>query len=73
MNDDIYFHHKTYSIPPQGVDYLVFSQGRSYPQSPLLPRSAWRNQQAFYQVLLRTKRLLDIAEMSAFLDGDRLR
>lgn len=37
-------------------------------QAPLLPRSGWQNQRAFLSVLIRAKRSLDIAEITAFLD-----
>ncbi|WP_166482410.1 hypothetical protein [Scytonema sp. UIC 10036] len=36
-------------------------------QPPLLPRSAWQNQQAFYRVIIKAKKALDIAEISALL------
>lgn len=36
-------------------------------QAPLLPRSGWQNRRAFLSVLIRAKRSLDIAEITATL------
>jgi hypothetical protein len=38
-------------------------------QFPLLPRSAWQDRRAFLKVLIKAKRALDLAEISAFVDS----
>ncbi|MBD1930051.1 hypothetical protein H6F74_28050 [Trichocoleus sp. FACHB-90] len=43
------------------------SDSQMDPQAPLLPRSGWQNQRAFLSVLIRAKRSLDIAEITATL------
>ena len=37
-------------------------------QAPLLPRYGWQDQQAFVKTIIKAKRLLDIAEITAYLD-----
>jgi hypothetical protein len=38
-------------------------------QFPLLPRSAWQDRRAFLRVLIKAKRALDLAEISALVDS----
>lgn len=45
------------------------SEGQLGSLSPLLPRSAWQNQQAFLRVLIKAKQALDMAEITATLWG----
>lgn len=44
------------------------SHHQSDPQAPLLPRYGWQDQQAFAKTIMKAKRLLDIAEITAYLD-----
>lgn len=46
----------------------ILSPADSSQSSPVLPRSAWQNQEAFLKLLLKTKKMLDIAELSSFFD-----
>ncbi len=59
------------SLPYERTDNFESSESGSDsqidPQSPLLPRSGWQNQQAFLRVLIRAKKSLDIAEITATL------
>jgi hypothetical protein len=36
-------------------------------QSLLLPRTGWQDRQAYFRVLVKTKRALDLAEITALL------
>jgi hypothetical protein len=36
-------------------------------QHPLLPRTGWQDRQAFFKALVKAKRSLDIAEITALL------
>ncbi len=36
-------------------------------QPPLLPRSAWQDEQAFLKAIIKAKQALDMAELSAIL------
>jgi hypothetical protein len=36
-------------------------------QSPLLPRTGWQDRQAFLKIIVKTKRTLDLAEITALL------
>ena len=56
------------SLPYEGTDNFESWKSVSDAQSPLLPRSGWQNRRAFLSVLIKAKRSLDIAEITAFLD-----
>jgi hypothetical protein len=43
------------------------SNNKLDPQPSLLPRSGWQDRQAFLKTLIKTKRALELAEITAFL------
>jgi hypothetical protein len=64
------------SVSNQEIDnYLDFaasnSEERFNVQFPVLPRYGWQDQKAFFKALIKAKRSLDIAEISALLNSDR--
>jgi hypothetical protein len=46
----------------------IVSQAESSQPSPVLPRSAWQNPEVLTKLLLKTKKMLDIAELSTLFD-----
>nr|AVH79502.1 hypothetical protein [Tolypothrix sp. PCC 9353] len=46
----------------------IVSPTETLVESPLLPRSAWQNPEVFARLLLKTKKMLDIAEFSSLFD-----
>lgn len=57
-------------VSPSATGHSELSDSRLNTQldsQPLLPRSAWQDRQALVKVLIRAKKSLDIAEITAFL------
>ncbi|MBD2299682.1 hypothetical protein [Nostoc sp. FACHB-190] len=46
----------------------IVSPTETLVESPLLPRSAWQNPEVLARLLLKTKKMLDIAEFSSLFD-----